>query len=157
MLSSEIISEEDHLRWLYFLKENPDRQIVRLAFESEEPFGVVTLKDINRESSRSDWGMYIGKADFLGQGYSKIMLFDLLVWAFEEEQLDRLYTSVLCDNTKAMTLYLNFSFHLEGRFEKHIRRKSGGFVDVYWLALFSKTWFEKKEHIKKRFLHPTKE
>jgi len=157
MNSSEIISEEEHLRWISFLRKNPERQIVRLAFKEEDPFGVITLKDIDRRASRSDWGMYIGKADSLGQGYSKIMLYDLLTWAFEEEQLSRLYTSVLADNTKAMILYLNFNFHIEGRFEKHIRRESGDFVDVYWFALFSKKWFESKEYLMRKFLPLTNE
>ncbi len=131
MISSEIISEEEHLRWISFLRKNPERQIVRLAFKEE--------------------------ADFLGQGYSKIMLYDLLVWAFDEEKLTRLYTSVLADNTKAMLLYLNFNFHIEGRFEKHIRRESGDFVDVYWFALFSKKWFESKEYLMRKFLPLTNE
>lgn len=157
MISSKIISEEDHLRWISFLKESPERQKVRLAFKNEDPFGVITLKDIDRGSSRSDWGMYIGKEDSLGKEYSKIMLFDLLRWAFEEEKLNRLYTSVLGDNTKVMMLYLNFGFHFEGRFEKHIRRESGDFVDVYWLAFFSKKWFEMKEHLMRQFLPLTNE
>ncbi len=61
MNSSEIISEKEHLRWISFLRKNPERQIVRLAFKEEDPFGVITLKDIDRRASRSDWGMYIGK------------------------------------------------------------------------------------------------
>ena len=61
------------------------------------------------------------------------MLFGLLTWAFEEKGFRRLFTSVLGDNTRAIALYLDFGFHLEGRFEKHILRevrRSGGFVLV---------------------------
>ncbi len=157
MISSEIISEEEHLRWISFLRKNPERQIVRLAFKEEDPFGVITLKDIDRGSSRSDWGMYIGKADFLGQGYSKIMLYDLLVWAFDEEKLTRLYTSVLADNTKAMLLYLNFNFHFEGRFEKHIRRNQGILSMCTGLPFFQKNGTKTKEHLMRQFLPLTNE
>jgi len=80
------------------------------------------------------------------------MLFDLLAWAFEEEMMQRLFTSVLSDNAKAVALYLEYGFHFEGRFEKHIRRDSGELVDVYWLALFVDAWREKKPHLQKRLL-----
>ena len=144
MLASELITANHHRRWLSSLAEYPQRQSVRVAFEGDEPFGVITLKDIDKNSSRSDWGMYIGEKGFLGRGMARFMLFDILVWAFEEEMLQRLYTSVLSDNAKAVSLYLKYGFHFEGRFEKHIRRDSGELVDVYWLAIFSDVWREKK-------------
>lgn len=145
MLAPDLISEERHRRWLSSLADCPDRQIVRVAFSEGVPFGIITLKDIDRHSSRSDWGMYIGEESCLGRGLAKVMLFDLLAWAFEEEGLQRLYTSVLSDNAKAVALYLEYGFHFEGRFEKHIRDESGELVDVYWLAMFAETWHEKKE------------
>ncbi len=145
MLAFDLITEEQHRRWLSSLSERPERQSVRVAFEGDEPFGIITLKDIDKNSSRSDWGMYIGEKGFLGRGMARFMLFDLLVWAFEEEMLQRLYTSVLSDNAKAVSLYLKYGFHFEGRFEKHIRRDSGELVDVYWLAIFADMWREKKE------------
>jgi len=145
MIVTELITEKQHANWLLSLAERPPKQIVRVAFEGEEPFGVITLKDIDRRSSRSDWGMSIGNTRFLGRGLAKIMLLDLLAWAFEEEGLQRLYTSVLSDNAKAVALYLEYGFHIEGRFERHIRRESGEMVDVYWLAMFAETWREKKE------------
>lgn len=145
MLASDLITEEQHRRWLSYLSERPERQSVRVAFEGDEPFGIITLKDIDRNSSRCDWGMYIGETGFLGRGLARRLLFDLLAWAFEEEGLQRLYTSVVGDNAKAVALYLEYGFHFEGRFEKHIRRDSGELVDVYWLAIFSEVWREKKE------------
>ncbi|OPZ35553.1 MAG: UDP-4-amino-4,6-dideoxy-N-acetyl-beta-L-altrosamine N-acetyltransferase [Synergistetes bacterium ADurb.BinA166] len=153
MLASDLISEEQHRRWLASLADRPDRQIVRVAFFEGVPFGIITLKDIDRCSFRSDWGMYIGEECFLGRGLAKVMLFDLLVWAFEEEKLQRLYTSVLSDNAKAVALYLEHGFHFEGRFERHVRRESGELVDVYWLAVFADVWLEKKESL--RSLLPT--
>lgn len=144
MLNSDVIAEDEHQRWLSYLASSTSRQIVRVAFDKETPFGVITLKDIDRRSSRSDWGMYIGDERFLGRGLGRRMLFALLEWAFEEEGLERLYTSVLADNSKAVALYLDCGFHFEGRFERHIRRASGEFVDVYWMALFAHEWRRRK-------------
>lgn len=150
MLASDLITEEQHRRWFSSLAARPERQIVRVAFEGDEPFGIITLKDIDRRSSKSDWGMYIGETGFLGRGLARFMLIDLLVWAFEEEMLQRLYTSVLSDNAKAVALYLEYGFHFEGRFEKHIRRDSGDMIDVYWLALFTNVWHKQKERLRER-------
>lgn len=145
MINTGIIEEKQHLQWLTSLKINSPGQIVRVAFDGETPFGIITLKDIDRHSSRSDWGMYIGDERFLGRGLGRRMLLDLLEWAFEEEGLNRLYTSVLADNSKAVALYLDGGFHFEGRFERHIRRTSGEFVDVYWMAMFAHEWRRRKD------------
>ena len=140
MVSSNLISEQQHADWLAFLKGHPERQILRVAFYQETPFGIITLKDMDEYASRSDWGMYIGEITFLGKGFARPMLFDLLAWAFDEKGFKRLFTSVLGDNAKAIALYLDFGFHLEGRFEKHILRESGDLVDLYWLACFREQW-----------------
>ena len=140
MLSLDFISKQQHADWLVFLKRHPERQILRVAFYQEIPFGIITLKDMDARASRSDWGMYIGDKNFLSKGFARPMLFDLLTWAFEKKNFKRLFTSVLGDNTKAIALYLDFGFHLEGRFEKHIRRESGDLVDLYWLAYFRDRW-----------------
>ncbi len=140
VLSSEPISERQHADWLAFLRCHSERQVLRVAFYEKIPFGIITLKDMDTYASRSDWGMYIGEKTFLGRGFARPMLFDLLTWAFEEKGFRRLFTSVLGDNVKAIALYLNFGFHLEGRFERHIRRESGELVDLYWLAYFREQW-----------------
>lgn len=144
MLEQGIIPLKQHLRWLEKLGDEQSGQIVRVAYSSDEPFGVITLKDIERHSSRSDWGMYIGEKDYLGRGLARPMLFDLLVWGFEEERLERLYTSVLSLNTRALGLYLDAGFHIEGRFERHILSGSGEMADLYWIAMFRDIWNKRK-------------
>lgn len=150
MLTSEIISSEEHGRWLAFLENNPHRQTVRIAFTEGKPFGILTLKDMDEYSSRSDWGMYIGEPDYLGHGYARSMLFDLMTWAFEEKKLSRLFTSVIGDNVRALQLYQECGFHREGCFENHIRRENGDLVDLIWLAYFRSEWAGKKSSFKER-------
>ena len=143
-ISPEKISEKQHREWISMLHQNKNRQKVRVAFYEESPYGILSLKNIDRQSLRCDWGMYIGDIGYLGRGLGRCMLYDLLVWVFDEEKLERLYTSVVADNTKVVALYLDFGFHFEGRFERHIRRDTGVLVDVYWMALFAHEWRRKK-------------
>lgn len=155
MLSSEIISPERHAQWLAFLEGNPHRQIVRISFFKGMPFGIIALKDMDENSSRSDWGMYIGEKNYLGKGLSRPMLFDLLLWAFEERKIFRLFTSVIGDNVRALQLYQEAGFHKEGCFEKHIRRENGELVDLIWLAYFRSDWVGEKSSFKKRLERKT--
>lgn len=148
MLSSENITAARHKKWISWLAAHPECQVVRIAFEKEMPFGVITLKDIDRNSLRSDWGIYIGDTDFLGRGLARKMLLDVNTWAFEEEGLQRLFTSVLGNNIKAIKLYLEYGFHPEGRFEKHVRGQNGELLDVYWFALFAEGWGKIKGRFK---------
>ncbi|MCX7829144.1 MAG: UDP-4-amino-4,6-dideoxy-N-acetyl-beta-L-altrosamine N-acetyltransferase [Thermanaerothrix sp.] len=148
MLNDSIITEAEHLRWLSSLASSPKRQMVRVAFMGEEPFGIITLKDIDRTSLRSDWGMYIGDENFLNRGLSKHMLYSLMEWGFEEEGLHRLFTSVLGSNVGAVSLYLRFGFHVEGRFERHLLRDQA-WEDLYWIAIFKDRWFEIKDGLRK--------
>ena len=144
MLNQSPILEDEHRYWYTRVVSPGSSYRVRIAHANDEPFGVIYLTDIDRVSSVASWGMYIGDERFLGRGLGRRMLLDLLEWAFEEEGLERLYTSVLADNSKAVALYLDCGFHFEGRFERHIRRASGEFVDVYWMALFAHEWRRKK-------------
>ncbi|ACZ18880.1 GCN5-related N-acetyltransferase [Thermanaerovibrio acidaminovorans DSM 6589] len=144
MLNSSIITEEEHARWLDSLSGEPKRQVVRVAHLDGVPFGVVTLKDLDRESLRCDWGMYIGEREYLGRGLAKRMLFHLMDWAFDEEGLERMYTSVVGSNVGAISMYLKFGFKVEGRFERHIRSPQGSWEDLYWMATFREDWFGRR-------------
>ena len=140
MISQNEIAVEEHRAWLSRLLKDGGSQIVRVAFCADVPIGIITLKDIDRKSERSDWGIYIGESGYEGRGFGREMLDDLLSWGFEEEGLNRLFTSVTADNAPAIGMYLRAGFHFEGRFEKHIIRSDGEKVDLLWVALFRPDW-----------------
>lgn len=152
MISQREISVEEHAAWLGRLSGKSSSQIVRVAFCDGVPIGIITLKDIDRASKRSDWGIYIGESAYEGCGFGREMLDDLLCWGFEEEELFRMYTSVTADNVPAIGMYLRAGFHFEGRFEKHILLENGRRIDVLWMALIRDDWdrigscLEKEEH-----------
>ena len=152
MISQNGISVEEHRAWLSRLSKENRSQIVRVAFCADIPIGIITLKDLDRKSERSDWGIYIGESGYEGRGFGREMLDDLLFWGFEEEGLFRLFTSVTADNVSVVGMYLRAGFHFEGRFEKHILRENGRRIDVLWMALIRDDWnrirscLEKEEH-----------
>ena len=142
MISWKEITVEEHAAWLRRLSSKYSSQVVRVAFDGNIPIGVITLKDLDRASGRSDWGIYIGDPAYEGHGFGRKMLTDLLSWGFEEERLFRLFTSVTADNVSAIGMYLRAGFHFEGRFEKHVLRENGSRIDLLWMALFHDDWID---------------
>ena len=151
MVCQDPISPQAHLRWLENLREREERQEVRVAFQGDTPFGVVTLKDRDRTSGTSDWGFYIGAPAFLRRGLGRGLLYEILHWGFEEEALRRLYTSVLGSNPRALTLYLEAGFALEGCWRRHVRTPEGP-RDLYWVACFREDWTSRRDEVARRLL-----
>lgn len=151
MVRQDLIDEEGHRRWIDSLRTRKDQQIIRVAFCEGIPFGVVTLKDLDRSMAVGDWGFYIGDPSYRGRGLGRILLFEILRWGFEEEGLVRLYTSVLGSNPKALILYLETGFELEGCWRRHVRTPEGR-TDLYWVATFREAWERDRERIARRLL-----
>ena len=150
MVCQHPITPEEHARWLEFLGRHPQRQRVRVAFADHEPFGVITLKDLDLAAGMSDWGMYIGDPRFRGRGLGNALLFEILRWGFDETELYRLYTSVLASNPQALTMYLRAGFELEGCWRRHVPLAEGGRGDLLWVAMLREGWEERRralEHV----------
>lgn len=149
MQSQHRIEKEEHAKWVDGVLSGSISQKVKMSFDRENPFGVLTLKNINHKSALSDWGFYIGAPDYRGRGLAKRLLFDLLDWAFVEEKLFRLYTSVLEGNNSALSLYERAGFAVEGCFEKHVLLENGKRHNLYWVAIFSDVWIRHRESLVK--------
>ena len=147
MLNQHPISKEEHLKWLDSLLLPNATQKLRMVFEGDTPFAVLTLKGMDPHAQISDWGFYIGDPTFRSRGLSKRLLYDLLEWAFEEEGIFRLYTSVLASNTIAMVLYQRSGFRLEGCFKQHVLISPDERVDLNWLAMHDSEWILNKKEI----------
>lgn len=140
MVQQREIPPEEHRRWLALLRQHPDRQRVRVAFADHEPFGVVTLKDLDLPVGVSDWGMYIGDPRYRGRGLGNALLFEILRWGFDEVGLFRLFTSVLATNPQALTMYLRAGFELEGCWRRHVALEEGSRGDLIWVAFLRDQW-----------------
>lgn len=114
MVFQEEISHAEHALWLKKVLSSESTDKIRIAVLEGLPFGMVRLKNIDRENFSSDWGFYIGEEKFLGLGFGKKMLIYLIEWAFVEEKLKELKTKVHKNNTKAQSIYTKFGFYVTG-------------------------------------------
>ncbi len=137
MLNQRIISWEEHLSWTKQQMIEFPNCIAKVAYEGQNPFGVISLNKIDREQKHSDWGMYIGNPAFRGKGLGTLLLEEIIRWGFQDLGLFKLYTSVLANNVRALSLYLKRGFQLEGNWRAHVLMPNGKRVDLLWLGLFS--------------------
>ena len=152
MVRQHSISPEEHAQWLEFLRRHPHRQRVRVAFVDHDPFGVVTLKDLDLAAGVSDWGMYIGDPRFRGRGLGNALLFEILRWAFDETGLFRLFTSVLAANPQALVMSLRAGFELEGCWRRHVPLEGGDRGDLLWMAMLRPRWEERRKALEEALL-----
>jgi RimJ/RimL family protein N-acetyltransferase len=149
MLNQEVISEEQHARWLGSLADGGSlaggRSEVRVAFSDGTPFGVISLKDVDSNSMVCDWGFYVGEEAFLRRGLGRRLLYDLHEWGFAERGMRKMYTAVLSDNHGALLVELEAGNKIEGLLRDHVRTPSGALVDVYLIAQFSAEWTARRE------------
>ncbi|MBN1871040.1 MAG: UDP-4-amino-4,6-dideoxy-N-acetyl-beta-L-altrosamine N-acetyltransferase [Candidatus Omnitrophica bacterium] len=139
MIGQEIISEEEHNKWLTNL--GSDLRIkFWIVFSEDTPIGAVYLNDIDYEKKISDWGFYIGEDTYLGKGLGKAVLYKFLDLAFSDMDMDYLTTLVLTDNDRAIGLYRKFGFK-----EKRLSIRSEDDISV--MELSKKEWKVKREEL----------
>jgi len=109
MIYNHYIKKEEHENWIKDVGNRDDIKIW-VAFMDEVPFGLLKLSSISKAEGTTDWGLYIGEDGFLGQGLSKVLLFNLIDHAFESLNLKKMYTEVFINNTVAAGLYKKFGF-----------------------------------------------
>lgn len=147
MVHQELISLEDHGKWLELQVSGDVSTLCRVAFYEGTPFGVISLNRLDLLNRNSDWGMYIGDPEFLGRGLAKLLLWEIQKWGFDSLNLNRLYTSVFSDNVNALGLYLRAGFQVEGLWRQHLW-VHGVPKDLYWVAMHQKSWVVRKESIR---------
>lgn len=106
-------TKEGHLNWLRTQVE-PGHVVQFIICEkvSDRPVGSVYFRDIDREKSIAEYGIFIGEDDALGRGYGTQAAKLALAHAFEKLCLQSVFLRVFADNTRARKSYENAGFCL---------------------------------------------
>lgn len=106
-------TKEGHLNWLHTQVE-PGHVVQFIICEkvSDRPVGSVYFRDIDREKSIAEYGIFIGEDDALGKGYGTQAAKLALAYAFEKLRLQSIFLRVFADNTAARKSYENAGFCL---------------------------------------------
>ena len=103
--------------------------------EGQRPIGSVYLRDIDRESKKAEFGIFIGEKEWLGRGIGEEAAKLILEYGFEELELHKIKLRVLADNKRAIASYRKAGFVEEGYLREELLL-DGKYCDLIFMAKF---------------------
>ena len=134
LYSQAAIIAESHLR--YFETQVTTglcAQFIICINEHMKPIGSVFLKNIDMENRKAEYGIFIGEDDARGKGYGADATRLIVEYGFNTLGLQRIYLSVLSDNSAAIASYERTGFCREGLL-RHDFFSRGQYHDVVLMA-----------------------
>lgn len=146
-LKNHTISCKEHHEWYNSICGNPTCEWLIVELKNE-PVGVISIVDINRNDSTCTWGMYIGDvAGNLGIGVlMEILAIDRV---FDFHGIRKLWGQALKSN-RILVTHKRFGFTEEGVLRSHVYR-NGQYEDVVLIALFKEQWSTNRKEIFAKF------
>lgn len=130
----ELFTREGHERWIRTKVETGDVvQMMICELASDKPVGSVYIRDIDRQHSKAEYGIFIGEPSARGRGIGTVAAKLMLRYCFEEEALHRVYLRALAGNMQAIRSYEKAGFQREGYLREDVQI-DGQYVDVIWMA-----------------------
>lgn len=107
------LTKEGHLDWIRTQVEPGHvAQFIICEKASGRAVGSVYFRDIDREKSCAEYGIFIGEDDAVGKGYGTQAAKLALAYAFEELRLRSIFLRVFADNKGARKSYESAGFRL---------------------------------------------
>ncbi len=143
MYTDHEISVEEHQSWLERVSNDP-RQIVFVVLNEGQVVGCVSINDLDRRHSKSDWAFYLDESQRGGLGAA--LEFELINYAFGDLGLEKLNCEVIETNPAVVKMHKRFGFEEEG-FRRSNIEKDGKRIGVYFLGLVKADWLASREAI----------
>lgn len=138
-VSLDVIEEEIRLG-----KSITDPNATRVDFivrskRTNEPIGVASIKDIDRQNGRAEIALGIADEDKRLAGFGLDLMIVLCDIVFYEFGFEKCYTKVSDDNDLGLRSALSFGFIGEGKLRKHIFM-DGKYVDQWILGMLKEEY-----------------
>lgn len=137
LYSQTEITTDSHLR--YFNAQVVTGRCVQFVIYTNadmQPVGSVFLKNIDTQSHKAEYGIFIGEDIARRRGYGSEAARLIVDYGFHTLDLNRIYLSVLNDNLSAIASYEKAGFLKEGLLRQDFCR-NGQFHDVVLMAVLS--------------------
>lgn len=116
-INTDDISEEQQSQWFknYLLKTDDIMFMIEENIKFKSAIGTVALYNINKATGSAEFGrLMIGNLSAQEKGFGKQAILLACTYAFEVLNLSEVYLYVLCNNIKAIRIYLKLGFIVKG-------------------------------------------
>ena len=104
--------------------------------ENNKHIGNCKLHNFNLINKTCELGIMIGNKEYWGKGFGREVCEALILYAFDELKIRKVWLTVHANNSAAMALYKKLAFVEEGRLKAHTL-SDGVYVDKLIMSLFS--------------------
>lgn len=130
-----ILMDEDQMASFIQYQAESENQLYLLALLDDEIVGLVSITADFHERIRHIGQVFIVvKKAFWNQGLGRILLEEALAWAENNSILRRLELTVQVRNERAVHLYKELGFEIEGLQKRGAYLTEGIFLDVYLMG-----------------------
>ncbi len=133
------LEEEKTLRWFHANKDRTDRYDAVIELD-RKPVGVIGLLGIDRKNSKAEYYITLGEPAAGGKGVAYEASRQLLIYAFEELGLNRVYLYTERENRRAQRLFERVGFRKEGLIRDDLFSR-GQFVDRFAYGVTKEQFF----------------
>jgi RimJ/RimL family protein N-acetyltransferase len=104
-----------------------------VADDNDEYMGTISLKNIDHRHSNAEYAVAFRRSA-IGTGAASYATAMILMKAFEEFKLHKVYLNVLTDNARAVRFYEKSGFIFEGEFKEHLFIRDA-YRDLRWYKM----------------------
>lgn len=101
--------------------------------------GTISLKNIDADSNTAEYAIAL-RYDAQGKGVGMFATKEILKYAFQTLNLNRVYLNVLGDNVNAIRLYEKCGFIFEGEFREHLK-VHGKIKNLKWYGMLKENYY----------------
>ena len=141
------ITYKQEIKWIKMQPKNKGERNFAIVTKDKVHIGSVGLK-IKKQDNKATLGILIGDKKYWSHGYGTDAMRTILKYGFEKLKLHKINLGVFSYNPRAINLYLDMGFEIQGIYKEDIRWKDK-YCDLYQMALFNKKWQKNKKKIMK--------
>lgn len=144
LYNQALITADQHINYLKnYVESGRCIQFIIVMHHQDisEDVGTVFLKDIDKQSNKAEFGIFIGEPSARGNGVAKKATVKLLNYAFGEKKFNKVYLTLFSDNIPAFRTYLSTGFRLEGVLRDEFFNNNR-FIDVIRMGITRADWYK---------------
>jgi UDP-4-amino-4,6-dideoxy-N-acetyl-beta-L-altrosamine N-acetyltransferase len=151
MYNHNVITEDEHAKWIIYLKENSLNQTSFLIYYKNSLVGYISIFKIDLVNKSAVWGFYVDPK-CIGYGLGASIEFKFLDYFFYTLNLKILNCEVLEFNIKVIALHKKFGFSQENVKKREILR-DGIPISINYFYITKEQWDEKRKDMKEKFVN----